>query len=95
MHTKLSSNSEIALPLPPKCRGPAFLVKLLPVCFCLRIRFYFVCMPECVYVYHMSAGCPWRLKEAIGLPGAGVTDGCEPPAVGSVLGCLSIAMTKY
>ena len=33
----------------------------------------------CKPVYHMHAWCFWKPEEGIGSPGAGVTNGCEPP----------------
>lgn len=32
----------------------------------------------CLNVYQVHSWCPWRPKEGIGMPGTGVTDGCEP-----------------
>lgn len=42
----------------------------------------FVCMCLCMDMPHMYM-CPWRPEEWIGFPRTGVTDGCEPPIVGT------------
>lgn len=40
---------------------------------------YMNVLSTCVSIYHRHAWCLWKTKEGIRSPGAGVTEGCEPP----------------
>lgn len=50
---------------------------------CFKDVFVFILpmsiLTACVHGYHMCAQCPQRSEEAVGSPGAGVTEGGEPP----------------
>lgn len=37
-----------------------------------------VILPECVFVSHIGAWCPWRPEEGVRCPWTGVTNGCNP-----------------
>lgn len=41
--------------------------------------FWCLCLPACIYVYHIHVWYPQRPEEGIRLSGSGVIDGWEPP----------------
>jgi hypothetical protein len=47
-------------PLPDEpCHWPVVILKL-------KIIFIFMCVTECMYVYHIHAWYPWRSEEVLG-----------------------------
>lgn len=34
-------------------------------------------LPECVFVYHLCACCPWKTEEGLEYPETGVKNACE------------------
>lgn len=60
------------------CR-PVFFIVIFDKCYLLLLSFlcFGVFFPTCMSVHNMHVSYPWKSDEAIGCPGAGITDDYE------------------